>query len=106
MRVMMRVTLPTETSNAALANGSFPVTMQKSMTELKPEAAYFVAENGCRTAYFFVNITETSQLPAIAEPSFLAFNAKVEVTPAMSLDDLKAAMPAIEQAVKNFYPGK
>lgn len=106
MRMMMRVTLPTDTSNAAMANGTFPVILQKTLAELKPEAAYFVAENGCRTAYFFVNVTETSQLPAIAEPCFLAFNSKVEVTPAMVLDDLKAAMPAIEAAVKNYYPSK
>jgi hypothetical protein len=106
MRMMMRVTFPVDTGNAAIANGTFGSTIQKYMAELKPEAAYFVAENGTRTAYFFVNMTESSQLPAMCEPAFLTFDAEVEITPAMNLDDLKAAMPGMEAAVKNFAPSK
>jgi hypothetical protein len=45
---------------------------------------------------------DPSQLPAIAEPWFLALNASVEVTPAMVPDDLKKAGPSIAQAVKQF----
>ena len=102
MRMMMRVSLPTEPTNAAIMNGTFGDTLQKMMAEIKPEAAYFVAENGMRTAYFFVHMTDSSQLPGFAEPGFLAHNAKIEITPAMNLDDLKAAMPAIEKAVKTY----
>jgi hypothetical protein len=41
-------------------------------------------------------------LPAMAEPFFLAFNAKVEISPAMTLEDLKNAGPGIENAVKKY----
>ena len=100
MRMMMKVSMPTEPANAAMINGTFGPNLQRLLAEIKPEAAYFVAENGVRTGYLFFHMTESSQLPAMAETPFLAFHAKIEVTPAMNLDDLHAAMPAIEQAVK------
>ena len=106
MRMMVKISLPVETANAAIINGTFGPTLQSFLAEAKPEAAYFVAENGVRTAYLFVDITDSSQLPALCEPSFLAFNAKVEVTPAMNIQDLAKARPAMEQAVKNYAPAK
>jgi len=45
---------------------------------------------------------ESSELPAIAEPWFLAFNARLTVRPAMNADDLADAGPRIERAVKGF----
>ena len=106
MRMMLKIAIPTETANTHIAGGTFPAVMQNFLGDIKPEAAYFVAENGVRTAYFFVQMTDASQLPAFAEPAFLAFHAKVDVTPAMNLDDLKAAMPAIEASVKKYQKGK
>ena len=43
-----------------------------------------------------------SQIPAIAEPWFLAFNASLELHPAMTPDDLAKAGSAIENAVKKY----
>ena len=106
MRMMLRISIPTETANLHMADSSFPTIMKNYITDVKPEAAYFVAENGVRTAYFFVNMTDSSQLPAFAEPAFHAYNARIEVTPAMNLDDLQTAMPSIEAAVKKYGQGK
>ena len=102
MRCLMKVTLPTLEGNAAIADGSFPSTMKSILDDLKPEAAYFTEDNGARTALLFVNMENSSQIPAMAEPWFLAFNAKVEFRPAMNLEDLQNAGPSMERAVKKY----
>ncbi len=45
---------------------------------------------------------DASQIPAIAEPWFLAFNASIEIHPVMVPDDLAKARGAIEKAVKTY----
>jgi len=74
----------------------------KILADLKPEAAYFLAESGRRTGILIMNMDDASQIPALAEPWFLALNAAIEVTPVMLPEDLAKAGPAIEQAVKTF----
>jgi hypothetical protein len=102
MRCLLKVTIPVETGNAAISNGSLPKTMESILGELKPEAAYFAEDSGQRTGFIFFDLKEPSQIPAVAEPWFLAFNAKVEFRPAMNLEDLKKAGPGIERAVKTY----
>ncbi len=48
------------------------------------------------------DMTDASQIPALAEPWFLAGNAKVEIVPVMTPQDLANAGPAIEAAVKKY----
>jgi hypothetical protein len=102
MRMLMRVSIPVESGNAAATSGTLGTTIQKILADLKPEAAYFSEDNGERTAYIFFDMKDSSELPAIAEPWFLAFNAKLTVRPAMSPQDLANAAPGIERAVKTF----
>jgi hypothetical protein len=91
--------------NQAIRSGKLPETIQAILDEQKPESAYFIAEGGTRTALLFLDIQDVSQLPALAEPWFLAFNAAVEVTPAMTIADLAKAGPAIEKAVRKYGAG-
>lgn len=102
MRFLLKAELPVEASNAAIKDGSLPKTMQSILEQFKPEAAYFTAQNGKRTAFLFLEMKDPSQMPALAEPWFLAFNASVEMTPVMLPEDLMKAGPAIEQAVKKY----
>lgn len=69
---------------------------------MKPEAVYFTADGGERTAFIFLEMHDASQIPAIAEPWFLAFKASVEIYPVMVPDDLAKAGFAIDRAVKNY----
>ncbi len=103
MRCLLKVLIPVEAGNAAIADGSLPKTIDSILADLKPEAAYFMDEHGKRSGFIFFDLKDASQIPAVAEPWFLAFNAHVEFHPAMNLEDLKKAAPGIEKAVKNYH---
>jgi hypothetical protein len=102
MRCLLKVSIPVEQGNTAITDGSLPKTIESIIAEFKPEAAYFTAESGKRTGFLFFDLKDTSQIPAVAEPWFLAFNADVQIHPAMNLEDLKKATPGIERAVQNY----
>jgi hypothetical protein len=101
MRMLMQIAIPVEAGNHAARTGAFGGTFQRILESLKPEAAYFTTgTSGERGGFIVFDLKETSQLPAIAEPFFLAFNARVTFSPVMNAEDLAKAGPGIEKAVK------
>ena len=102
MRFLLKVNIPVEAGNAAAKAGQLGATIQSILADLKPEAVYFTDDNGQRTAFIFLDMQDASQIPAIAEPWFLAFNASLEIHPVMIPDDLARAGGAIENAVKKY----
>jgi hypothetical protein len=102
MRFLLKVNIPVEAGNTAAKDGKLGATIQSILADLKPEAAYFTDEGGQRTAFIVLEMQDASQIPAIAEPWFLAFNASIEIHPVMIPADLAKAGPAIDQAVKNY----
>ena len=102
MRFLIKVTVPAEKGNATIKDGSLPKNVGAILEEQKPEAAYFTEIDGQRTALIFVNFEEPSQLPAFAEPWWMAFGGSVEFHPAMNAEDLMKAGPALEAAAKKY----
>ena len=102
MRFLVKTAWPVEQSNDLAREGKLAATVQSILAELKPEAAYFLTDNGERAAYLIVDMDDASQMPAIAEPWFLAFDASVEFHPVMLAEDLAKAGPAIERAVETY----
>lgn len=102
MRMMLHVVIPVKTGNAAIREGKLGPMIQKTLGDLKAEAAYFTECNGNRSGYIFFDMKDSSELPRIAEPWFLAFNATLTVRPAMTAQDLAAGGPGMEQAVKAY----
>lgn len=88
MRMMLRVQIPVETGNDAIASGELPKVIKKTMEKLKPEAAYFFPQDGERSCIMVFDLQDVSQLPTITEPFFMELNAAVEVFPVMNADDL------------------
>jgi hypothetical protein len=91
MRMMMIASMPVEQFNGAVKDGSTQAKMKKIMDQLKPEAAYFTAMNGKRTAVLIVDLADPSKIPSLAEPWFLTYNASVDFYPVMVPQDLAAA---------------
>ena len=103
MRMLLRVSIPVEAGNAAAKAGTLGPTIKKILADLKPEAAYFFADDdGQRSGGIVFEMKDTSQIPGIAEPWFLAFNAKVSLRPVMNPQDLAKAGPSIDKAAKQY----
>jgi hypothetical protein len=101
MRMMIQISIPIEAGNEAARKGTFGPALQKILDALKPEAAYFTTgASGERGAFIVIDMKDSSQMPAVAEPFFLMYNASVKFSPVMNAKDLAKAIPDIEKAVK------
>lgn len=98
MRMMLKVSMPTEASNAAFHDGSLGTALMDAVERLKPEAAYFFPENGQRTALYVFDMQDEAQIPVVVEPFFHAVNANVALIPVMNAEDVKKG---IEEAGKS-----
>ena len=74
--------------------------MKAILDATKPETAYFTEREGHRGAILVVNIENPSQVPVLAEPWFLTFNAQCEFRIAMTPEDL--AKGGLEEAGKKW----
>ena len=103
MRMLLRVSIPVETGNSGAKDGTLGSKIEQILADLKPEAAYFFADdNGQRSASIVFDMKDASQIPAVAEPWFLAFNANVSLRPIMNPQDLAKAGPSIGKAAKQY----
>ena len=102
MRFFMKVSMPTETANKSVIDRTLGEKLDRMIGELKPEAVYFIAEAGKRTALIFCDIAEAYMVPKVVEPFFLSFNAEVDFYPAMSPEDLAKAGPDLERAAREY----
>jgi hypothetical protein len=100
MRMIMYVSIPVDPFNAAVRDGSANSKMKKIMDTIRPEAAYFTDRFGERSGVLIVDLADPSGIPALAEPWFLYFNAKVELHPVMVPEDLMKA--GLEQLGKTW----
>jgi hypothetical protein len=96
MRMLMKVTVQNEGGNAAVKDGSIGKIIGKFAEEHHPEAAYFTTENGERTAFFFLDVKDSTMMPTLAEPFFIGLNARVTFAPAMNPQDLKAGLEKLK----------
>jgi hypothetical protein len=91
MRHLVMITLDTIRANAAVREGSLAGTISAILEEQRPEVVYFTEIGGARTAVMVIDLQTLADLPGISEPWFLAFDARVELHPAMVPADLQQA---------------
>lgn len=95
MRTMLKWTIPVDKGNAMISDGSMGTVNEKIMAVTKPEAAYFLAQDGKRSGLIFFDLKESADIPRIAEILFHGAHAAVEFTPVMNADDLKKALSSL-----------
>jgi hypothetical protein len=98
MRMLMKVSIPVEAGNRGVKEGILPKTVMGFVEQTKPEASYFTADDGKRTAFFVFDLKDPTMIPSIAEPFFMNLNASIEISPVMNLEDMKAG---VEKAMKH-----
>lgn len=89
MRMLARVRIPVDAGNQALQSGALPKVIQQFAERWHPEAMYFTALDGKRTALVVFDMPDSSALPPFAEPFFSELHAEVELSPVMNGEDLQ-----------------
>ena len=91
MRMLIDLAFPIEPFNTYVRDGSAGERIAKILDDLKPEAVYFTEQDGERGGIMIVDVASPSDVPRIAEPFFLTFNAEVRFHVCMTPDDLAKA---------------
>jgi hypothetical protein len=99
MRMMLRIKMPTESGNRAIKDGSLGKILEDTISTLRAEAAYFVAEDGARCAMVFFDMKDSAEIPPIVEPLFIGLGAKLELLPVMNTDDLRKGLKTAMEAM-------
>jgi hypothetical protein len=100
MRVMFTISLPTEPFNALARKGTLGQKIGKILEETKPESFYFTGNRYGRGAVAVFDVQDSSDIPHVAEPWFLTFNAEIEYGPAITPEEL--AKSGLEEIVKKW----
>jgi hypothetical protein len=91
MRIMIDFQFPVARFNALVKDGSAGAKISQALESIRPQAVYFGEREGLRGGTMIVDLDDPSKMPAIAEPLFLLFDARVSFHPVMTPEDLKKA---------------
>ena len=101
MRVMARVSIPVEAGSEGVKGVALPKVLHQTAERWRPEAMYFAAFDGSRTAYIVVDLPQESDIPRFAEPFFIEpffmeLNAKLDVAPLMTIEDVQGGLAPLD----------
>jgi hypothetical protein len=91
MKMLLTVEFPHEPFNTLVRSGKTDEIYGRILESIKPEAVYFTEQDGTRGGIFVVDVNSPSDIPALAEPFFLNFQANCKFRIVMSPEDLKKA---------------
>jgi len=93
MRLMLKFTIPVEKGNEAAASGEMGRAMEALVDRLKPEASYFMLEDGKRGGIIIFETTDPTQLVQAHEPFFAKLNAAISTVPVLTWDEVRKGLP-------------
>jgi hypothetical protein len=96
MRVMAKISIPAESGNQAIKNGTMGRIIQETAARWKPEAMYFTSFDGWRTQFMVFDLPDTSDMPPFAEPFFMELDADVVIAPVMNGDDVEKGLSKLD----------
>ena len=91
MRMILNVVFPHEPFNTLAREGTAGEIIGKILEAAKPEAVYFLEDDGQRSGILVINVKDQSEIPSFAEPWFLNFEADCKFRIAMTPEDLQRA---------------
>jgi hypothetical protein len=91
MKMLMTVEMPHEPFNTLTKEGKTGQILGRILEEIRPESIYFTEQDGSRGCVAVVEVGAPSDIPKLAEPFFLNFNADCKFRVAMSPEDLRKA---------------
>jgi hypothetical protein len=87
VRLMAKVTIPLESGDDGPTNtGAIPLKVQRAMQTLRPEAAYFLEEEGKWECFFVFNL----DFATLVRPLFPGLDASFQVRPVMNAAEFQA----------------
>jgi hypothetical protein len=102
MRILVKFSFPTEAGNDLIRSGRMEKLVPQMLGDLKPEAAYFFAENGQRTGFVVVNMQDSSEVAGIVEKFAFGIHAGVQMYPVMNAEDLHKGLAGMEDILKRY----
>ena len=93
---MARITVDTEAGNRAIGDGTIGKLLQSAAEQWRPEAMYFTTFDGRRTMFVIFDMSDSSDIPAFAEPFFSELDAEVMLAPVMNTEDLQRGLAQLD----------
>jgi hypothetical protein len=88
MKFVVEIMIPNEPFNTFVREGTAGQKIRRVLEETRPEAIYFTTQDHHRGGVAIYNLNDASQIPGIAEPWFLSFDATMDARPCMTPEDL------------------
>jgi hypothetical protein len=105
MRVIVRYRIPLEEGNKIIRSGHLFKVNEQLHKDFQIEAEYAWIENGERSGIAVMDLTDTAHVVDIVERFSFGLHARIDLFPALSVEDLQSAFPRVPDIVKTYDAG-
>jgi hypothetical protein len=100
VKILFQITFPVERFNELAREGTAGQKLAAIVEATKPESIYFTGSLSGRGAVAVYDFADGSQVPAVAEPWFLTFDAHIEYSLAISGQEM--AKGNLDEVIKRW----